>query len=116
MPLIRVQTSTPIDQAARAATMKSLSGAVAEILGKPESYVMVVLEPETPMLFAAGAEPAAFAEVRSVGQVSADQSRSLSARICEIMGAEAGIDSGRVFVNCAGVDGAMWGFDGRTFG
>ena len=70
MPLVRVQTSTAVDEAARAATMKSLSWSVAEILQKPESYVMVILEPEVPMLFSALPDPAAFVEVRSVGTIS----------------------------------------------
>lgn len=116
MPLIRLQLSVPLDEGKRASLMKGLSETVAGKLGKPESYMMVVLEPETPMLMSGAGDPAAFAEVRSVGSISGDQANTLSGAICEIVGNETGIAADRIYANFTGVQGAMWGWDKRTFG
>jgi phenylpyruvate tautomerase len=116
MPLIRVQLSVPLDEGKRTSLMKSLSETVAGKLGKPESYMMVVLEPGTPILMSGDGDPAAFAEVRSVGSISGDQAKALSGAICEIVGNETGIATDRIYSNFTGVQGSMWGWDRRTFG
>lgn len=116
MPLIRVQVSEPVEQEQQTSMMRGLSATVAREMGKPESYMMVLLETEIPMLMGQSAEPAALVEVRSVGTISPDQARSLSKAIGEILEQSVGIGAGRVYINFAGVSPAMWGYDGRTFG
>lgn len=117
MPLLRVQTSATIDEAARHGLLLALSKKTAELLGKPEAYVMVVLEPDTAMSMAGGADSAAaFFEVRSVGDLSADKARDLSSALSEIIGGSLGIASDRIFGNFSGWSGAMWGFRGATLG
>ena len=115
MPMIRVQLSTSVDEGTKTSLMQSLSKAVAGGLGKPESYMMVVLEPETAMLMAAQGDPAALVEIRSVGSISPDQARKLSATVSEII-ASTGISADRIYSNFMGVQGAMWGHGDRTFG
>ncbi len=115
MPLIRIQISKTVDEALRAELMTTLSKTVAGALGKPESYVMVIFESGVAMKMGGTDEPAAFADIRSVGSISADQARSLSTAVCEVVG-KAGIDTRRIYANFAGVPGAMWGHGGNTFG
>ena len=115
MPLVRVQMSVELDQNTRNSLMTELSRVVAQALGKPESYMMVLLEPGTPMLMGASADPAALVEVRSVGTISPDQARSLSGALSGAL-AGAGIDAKRVYSNFTGVPGAMWGMGPSTFG
>ena len=116
MPLVRVQTSVPVAPQRRAPLLAQLSRAAAEVLGKPEDYVMVVLEPEVPMLMAREPAPAAFVEVRAVGRISADQARRASAKWSEILEQALGVPAARVYSTYAGLDGAMWGQGGDTFG
>jgi len=116
MPLVRVQLSVALDAAAEQSILKSLSSAVASALGKPESYMMAVLEPKAALLMGGSAGPAAFCEVRSVGTISGAQAKSLSGAICEILSAQAKVPGERIYLNLAGVPGAMWGHDGGTFG
>ncbi|MFP5345137.1 MAG: phenylpyruvate tautomerase MIF-related protein, partial [Gammaproteobacteria bacterium] len=52
MPYLKLQTNTGVNPAQTGALLKKLSKTVAQHLGKPESYVMVALEPPAPMLFA----------------------------------------------------------------
>ena len=51
MPLINVRTSLP-EVADSAALLKELSAALAQQTGKPESYVMTLLDTAVPMTFA----------------------------------------------------------------
>lgn len=116
MPMIHVQTSIAIDEEKQTNLMNNLSSAVAELLEKPESYMMVILDAESTMIMSGTPEPAAFIEVRSVGSISEQEAKNLSGKISEIVGQEIGVGAGRIYLNFQGVPGVMWGFDGRTFG
>lgn len=116
MPMIRIQTSVAVNEEKQDNLMNTLSTAVAELLGKPESYVMIILEPETTMMMSGTPEPAALVEVRSVGTISEQEAKNLSGKISEIIGQEVGVGAGRIYLNFQSVPGVMWGFDGRTFG
>ena len=116
MPMIRIQTSIAVDEEKQDGLINALSSAVAELLGKPESYMMVILQPETIMMMSGTAEASALVEVRSVGSISEEESKNLSGKISEILGKTIGVGAGRIYLNFQGVPGTMWGFDGRTFG
>lgn len=116
MPLIRVQLSISIPQETQTALMSELSAAVAQALGKPESYMMVVVQPQVAMLMGTSSDPTALVEVRSVGSISPEQARGLSKRIGEILERSVQIGTDRMYANFTGVPGTMWGYDGRTFG
>ena len=116
MPMIRVQLSCQLEGPALSGLMKQLSSTVAGALGKPESYMMVVVDQQIPILMAADDAPAALVEVRSVGSISDQQARDISARVSGLLGESAGIGPDRVYANFMGVPGAMWGYNGGTFG
>ena len=116
MPMTRLQTSAAVDDTRRAALLKALSRGVAGVLGKPEGYMMVVLEAGTPMLLGGDDAPCALAEVRSVGAISPEQARSLSATVSDLLDEHLGVPAGRTYLNMEGVPGSMWGYSGSTFG
>ncbi len=68
MPLLRIQTNQPVEQAKRQELLSIASRLVAEQLGKPEQYVMVSLEPDHSMLFAGLDSPLAYLELKSIGR------------------------------------------------
>ncbi len=116
MPMIRVQLSSALEKPAQATLMKNLSATVAGSLGKPESYMMVVLDPEVPIMMSANDEPAALVEVRSVGTITDQQARDLSDKVSAIISEAVGTSVDRIYSNFMGVPGTMWGYSGRTFG
>ncbi len=116
MPLIRVQTNVSANRATIDSLIKSLSFNTAEILNKPESYMMIIVEPDTAMAMSLLTDPTAFIEVRAVGEISEENAKNLCGKLSEILGKELGVGAGRIYVNCVSVPGEMWGFDGRTFG
>jgi phenylpyruvate tautomerase len=116
MPLLRLQVSSSINQDDQQALMAQLSQGVARTLNKPESYMMVVLEPEMQMLMAATQDPCALAEVRSIGTISPAQARQLSQLLCTVLHQELGIAPDRTYCNFVDIAPAQWGHDGGTFG
>ncbi len=116
MPLICLKLSATLNKDQQTQLSTKLSSIVAGQLGKPESYMMVILEPQTPILFAQSQEPAAFADIRSVGSISGDQAKRLSRAITDAIATLANIRTDRIYLNFSGLSGAMWGYDGATFG
>lgn len=117
MPLIKVQTSIaalPNDQTT--ALLQSLSANLAQQLGKPERYVMTVLETEVPMTFAGTSEPACYVEIKSVGQMKPAQTSQMSRLFCEQIASTLGIASDRIYIEFADAQGYLWGWNGSTFG
>jgi phenylpyruvate tautomerase PptA (4-oxalocrotonate tautomerase family) len=116
MPLLKLQTSAPMDDALGQELLPALSRTTAEVLGKPEQYVMVIVEDRVPLLMGGSRDPAALAEVRSVGTITADQARAISEQVTALLGDKLGLPPDRIFLNFFGVPAAMWGFSGSTFG
>ena len=59
--------------------VREASSLVASLIGKPESYVMVSLRPETTMCFGGTEDPTAYLEVVSLGSIGGEKNKSISA-------------------------------------
>jgi len=117
MPLIKVQTSVSAPQKAEVESMLlSLSTKLAKHLGKPESYVMTAFEPGIHMTFAGTTEPVCYVEIKSVGTMKPDQTEAMSQDFCQQINQTLGVAKNRIYIEFADAKGAMWGWDGSTFG
>lgn len=117
MPLIKVQTSVSAPQKAEVeAMLLSLSGKLAKHLGKPESYVMTAFEPGISMTFAGTTDPVCYVEVKSIGSIKPDQTEAMSRDFCQQINQSLGVPKNRIYIEFADAKGAMWGWNGTTFG
>jgi phenylpyruvate tautomerase PptA (4-oxalocrotonate tautomerase family) len=114
MPLIHIQTSTPAP-ADPAPLLRELSRELASLLGKPERYVMVLLNGSVPMCFAGEASPCCYVEVKSIGQLDGDQPRRISAAICGLLERRLSLPGARTYIEFVDVPPRLWGWDGGTF-
>jgi phenylpyruvate tautomerase PptA (4-oxalocrotonate tautomerase family) len=112
MPYIKLQTNQKVEKEEK--MLKKLSAAVADQLGKPESYIMTALETELKMTFGGSTEKTAFIEVKSIG-LKQSMTEELSQFICEFIEKELEIDQDRIYIEFVDAPGAMWGWDGGTF-
>ena len=112
MPLINVRTSLP-EVADSAALLKELSAALAQQTGKPESYVMTLLETAVPMTFAGNSEPCAYVEIKSIGALTPP---AMSDQFCDLINSSLGIPKNRIYIGFDDVKASDWGWNGRTFG
>ena len=116
MPLIQVFTSaaTPADGAK--GLLGELSKLAAARFGKPERWVMTCLVPGLPMTFGGDRAPAAFVAVKNVGKMTGDDTEVLSKEICARVSRALDVPTDRIYLDVADAVGAMWGWNGETFG
>jgi len=114
MPYLSIQTNQPVDNDKNQALLKKASHTVAEILSKPESYVMVAIQSNTPMSFAGNNEPTAYVELKSLG-LPESSTAEFSQAICNLVSSELGISTDRIYIEFSGPDRHMWGWNNKTF-
>ena len=112
MPLLELTTNTTINDCQHIA--QQASKLTAEILGKPESYVMVKIQPEQALIFAGTDEPAAHVKLKSLG-LAENSTADFSEKICSFISSQLNINSARIYIEFASPERHMWGWDGKTF-
>jgi len=112
MPYLSVQTNVPVDD--ELALIKRLSAQTADMLGKPESYVMVHVQAGAALCFAGSSEPAAYVQLKSLGLPEA-QTAAFSEQLCRILHSELAVDISRIYIEFSAPQRHMWGWNGGTF-
>lgn len=116
MPLMTIRTNAAVEDGVVRETLADCSGKLAKLLGKPESYVMTLFDRVAGMTMSGTDGPACLVEVRSVGKLTGSQTQALSETICALLSERLGVQANRIFINFTDFPGAMWGYDGSTFG
>jgi len=114
MPFVRIQTNQPLPADAAGTLADAASGRVADLLGKPERYVMVSVEHNPAMRFGGSDAPLAYLELKSIGlpeSLTAEASRAL----CELVNSATGIDPQRIYIEFSDAPRRMWGWNSSTF-
>lgn len=114
MPYLMIQTNQTIDATAGKSLLRKASKLLAAELGKPESYAMVALEADVPMLFGGEDSPLAYLELKSIG-LPQEKTARLSTALCSLLEESVGINKKRVYIEFANAEKHMWGWDGGTF-
>jgi phenylpyruvate tautomerase len=115
MPLLKLQTSAAVPEEKREDLIQGLSKLTAEIIGKPESYVMVALS-DGMMSMGGEVGPTAFAEVYSIGGLSREVNRRISKQVCALLNDTLEIPESRVYIRFGDSAATDWGWNGSTFG
>ncbi len=114
MPLLKIQTNAAYPAEKRSELLKEFSASVADMLGKPESYVMVSLEVTPHMVFAGEETPLAYLELKSIG-LPGDQTRAFAESLCTLVSNHLGVASDRIYIEFADAARHLWGWNGGTF-
>jgi phenylpyruvate tautomerase len=114
MPLLRITTNVQTDRAASEKLTTAFSAVVSKLLGKPESYVMVILEQDAAMSFAGLTDPCAYLELKSLG-LPESRSVEFSAALCDMISDKLGVDSSRTYIEFSSPARHLWGWDRQTF-
>ncbi len=113
MPFIQINTSHKSVVENDDELQKDISKIVAELTGKPESYVMTIIQRDTKMTFAGSDEPCCFIEVKSIGSLTPS---TMSKSLCELIASKTNITSDRIYIEFTDVKASNWGFNNSTFG
>ena len=114
MPYFSIETNQAIAEASNRELLKKTSAFIADLLGKPEAYVMISIKPGTPLVFGGSDEPAAFARLKSIG-LPRDRCPELSEKICGFIDRELGVSQDRIFIDFKDLARDMFGWNGKTF-
>ncbi|MCJ2164959.1 phenylpyruvate tautomerase MIF-related protein [Pseudodesulfovibrio sp. S3] len=112
MPFIKVETNVRVRDVA--GSTKRLSELAAELLDKPEIYVLAVLEPEKSLIFGGTPDPAAYVTLDSI-RLPEDRIPKFSAAVCAFLEKEYSIPGNRVYIAFSDIMPHRFGWDGRTF-
>lgn len=114
MPYLSIQTNAEPEVTAQQDLLALASRTVAEVLGKPESYVMIALQTATPMCFAGNQTPAAYLQLKSLG-LPETRTGQLSDALCSLVAEQLGIPPERIYIEFSSPDRRMWGWNNTTF-
>lgn len=112
MPFIKVETNIRVKDVP--AVTKQLSELAADLMGKPEIYVLAVLEPEKSLLFGGTDDPAAYVTLDSI-RLPEERTPDFSKAICAFLETELAIPPNRVYIAFGDITPHRFGWDGRTF-
>ena len=114
MPYLLIQTNLTLDQQQSKSLLEKTSKTVANILGKPESYVMVAIQSETPMFFAGNDQPLAYLQLKSLG-LPESSTPEFSQTLCGLVNSELDISTDRVYIEFSSPERHLWGWNNKTF-
>jgi len=114
MPTLRILTNAQVVSEDRPTLLALASRTVAKLLGKPESYVMVILEDGRDMLFAGTSAPAAYLELKSLG-LTETSTATYSRALCDLLATTLGIPAERVYIEFSAPPAHLFGWNGGTF-
>jgi phenylpyruvate tautomerase PptA (4-oxalocrotonate tautomerase family) len=114
MPFVRIETNRELSDVMVDEKMQGLSAFVAELLGKPEKYVMISIEANKALVFGGTGDPAAFVSFQSIG-LPADRCAELSSAICNHMEQELDIPKDRIYIDFQDAARDRFGWNGGTF-
>ena len=114
MPLLAIDTNVEVAADRRPVLLQRFSSSVADILGKPEQYVMVSYRFNKDMLFAGNADPLAYMQLKSLGLPS-ERTPELSSLLSQLAGELLEVPAALVYIEFADPQRHMWGWNGTTF-
>lgn len=114
MPCLIVKTNQSFSKQEKTDYCLSVSAEIAKMLGKPETYVMTLLEDQIVMTMSASTEATAYIELKSINLPEA-QTSDFSSSLCELIGNLLNIESNRIYIEFSNAQRHLWGWDGKTF-
>ncbi len=112
MPLLEINTNIHLDNSTVLA--KQASKAIASMLGKPESSVMVLFRSDTALVFAGSDEAAAHLKLKSLA-LDEQKTADYSAFLCDFIHDNLAIEASRIYIEFSSPERHMWGWDSKTF-
>lgn len=94
---------------------KTVTDVLAKILGKPVSYIAVLVVPGQDLSFGGTDEPAALCDLVSIGSLSTEKNKTHSKALMDVLKQKLGVDSSRVYINFHNTDKANIGYQNTTF-
>lgn len=114
MPTLTVQTNVKAEKIPEN-LVKDLVDVVANVLGKPKSYVVVLVQPDQLMSWGGSDDPCAIVSLGSIGQISKDKNIKTTQAISSRLEQTLGIKDDRIYIIFTDLQAANVGYTNTTF-
>ena len=114
MPYLKIDTNVSLSYEQKEELMISCSQLLAQLLQKPENYVMVSVRAGAHMLFGGTTDPCAYLEFKSLG-LPESSTAVFSEAVSKQLSAQTGIEPSRIYTEFSAPERHMWGWNGGTF-
>lgn len=114
MPLLSLELNQKLEPTTIKALLDEASSLTANLLGKPENYVMVRYHYNPDMRLAGHDAPLALLKLDSIGLPERDAPK-ISHSLCTLLERHTGVPASRIYILFAAVPRGLWGYDGGTF-
>ncbi len=111
MPYLNIKTNQEVSDVS--AFIEKASATVAKGSGKPESYVMISVDQNTPMSMGGNDAPVAFLDYRALG-LPGDR-KAFSDALCSLISEELSIAGDRIYIAMFDSERQNWGWNHSTF-
>ncbi|GAB2298949.1 hypothetical protein Dimus_033025 [Dionaea muscipula] len=115
MPCLNISTNVSLDGVDTSSILSEATTAVANLIGKPEKWVMIVLKGSVAMSFGGTELATAYGELLSIGGLNPDSNKKLSAAIATILETKLSIPKNRFYLKFYDAQGSNVGWNGSTF-
>lgn len=112
MPVLQISTNLSIEN--KLALAEHASSLVAELLGKPESYVMIDIRSDAAMVFAGSDDPCAHLALKSLG-LPESETKAFSENLCAFIEQQLGVSPSRTYIEFISPERHMFGWNSGTF-
>lgn len=114
MPYLLINTNQKLSEAQEKAVLGRCSEALANMLGKPERYVMASIESGISMLFGGDDGPCAYMEMKSLG-LAEEKTADISQTLCGLISEALAVPPERIYIEFSNPQRHMWGWNNSTF-
>ena len=114
MPELVIKTNVAKDKI-KSTILADLTKLLSENLGKPESYIAVVVTPGMWMSFGGSEEPCATCRITSVNQFDAETNRKYSKVIMDYLSTALGVSNDRMYLEYNRASREFMGYKSDTF-
>jgi phenylpyruvate tautomerase len=111
MPFLTITTNQTIDD--KDSLLKAVSETVSQATGKPESYVMIVINTEAAMSMGGSTAPTAFLDYRALGLPN--DRTAFSDALCSLVNEQLNIEGDRIYISMTDSERSNWGWNYSTF-
>ncbi|KAI7733312.1 hypothetical protein M8C21_010687 [Ambrosia artemisiifolia] len=98
MPCVQISTNVCLDGLDTDSIFSDVTTVVSQIIGRPQKFVMVILKGSVAISFERNKEPAAFAEIISMGGITSEVKKKLIYELGTILLEKLSVPRTRFFV------------------
>jgi len=114
MPVLTITTNAKSENEIQTSLLQEISSSVAQMIGKPERYVMVSLTHNDNMVFAGNSEALAYLEFKSIA-LPENETTKFSQHLCELIANKLGVNPDRIYIEFSNAQRHLFGWNSATF-